>query len=86
LQGLEDHGFIGVKRMGELDIMPFATACKRDHPTVEATAMAVALCSVWQDYLSDASWYPFKPIEDEFGNRKVYIICKTNQAYPTISS
>lgn len=75
-----------MKRIGEDDIVPFATACKRDHPTVEANARAEALCSVWQDYLSDASWYPFKPIEDEFGNRKVYIIYKTNQPYPTISS
>ncbi|XP_062018316.1 factor of DNA methylation 1-like isoform X2 [Rosa rugosa] len=62
IRGLVDDGFIGVKRMGELDITPFATACKRDHSMLEP--------EVWQDYLSDPSWHPFKAIEDEFGNRK----------------
>ena len=60
-----DDGFIGVKRMGELDITAFSTACKRDHSLLGP--------DVWQDYLSDPSWHPFKAIEDKFGNRKVYI-------------
>lgn len=74
LQGLVDDGFIGVKRMGELDITPFATACKRNHSMLEP--------EVWQEYLSDPSWHPFKAFEDEFGNRKVY----TKQENPTTSS
>ncbi|XP_024199539.1 factor of DNA methylation 1 isoform X2 [Rosa chinensis] len=62
IRELVDGGFIGVKRMGEIDITPFATACKRDNSMLEP--------EVWQDCISDPSWYPFKPIEDEFGNRK----------------
>lgn len=74
LQELVDDGFIGVKRMGELDITPFATACKRNHSMLEP--------EVWKEYLSDPSWHPFKAFEDEFGNRKVY----TKQENPTTSS
>nr|XP_011461196.1 PREDICTED: factor of DNA methylation 3-like isoform X2 [Fragaria vesca subsp. vesca] len=62
IKELVDDGFIGVKRMGELDITPFTTACKREHSMLEPV--------VWQDYLSDPNWHPFKAIEDEFGNRK----------------
>ncbi|CAN6695971.1 unnamed protein product [Malus baccata var. baccata] len=59
---------IGVKRMGDLDCEPFQTACKRKYPTDEAADdQAAMLCSLWEDYLADSSWYPFKMSMDPSG-------------------
>ncbi|KAM2056903.1 hypothetical protein FF2_029147 [Malus domestica] len=62
---------IGVKRMGDLDCEPFQTACKRKYPTDEAADdQAAMLCSLWEDYLADSSWYPFKMSMDPSGVAK----------------
>ncbi|CAN6695959.1 unnamed protein product [Malus baccata var. baccata] len=59
---------IGVKRMGDLDCEPFQTACKRKYPTDEAADdQAAMLCSLWEEYLADSSWYPFKMSMDPSG-------------------
>ncbi|CAB4282450.1 unnamed protein product [Prunus armeniaca] len=54
------RAFIGVKRMGELESKPFQTACKRRYPMDEADDQAAALCSLWESYLRDSCWKPFK--------------------------
>ncbi|BFG34122.1 hypothetical protein CerSpe_203960 [Prunus speciosa] len=54
------RAFIGVKRMGELESKPFQTACKRKYPMDEADDQAVALCSLWESYVRDSCWKPFK--------------------------
>ncbi|XP_068309619.1 factor of DNA methylation 5-like [Pyrus communis] len=62
---------IGVKRMGDLDCEPFQTACKRKYPTDKAADdQAAMLCSLWEDYLADSSWYPFKMSMDPSGAAK----------------
>ncbi|KAJ0020631.1 hypothetical protein Pint_32385 [Pistacia integerrima] len=60
---------IGVRRMGELDRIPFHSVAKKKFPE-EAGEKAVELCSLWEEYLRDPSWHPFKIIVDIDGNYK----------------
>ncbi|PIN24385.1 hypothetical protein CDL12_02918 [Handroanthus impetiginosus] len=53
---------ICVKRMGELDGKPFYEAAKRKYAGEDAKANAVELCSLWDEYLRDPSWHPYKVI------------------------
>jgi hypothetical protein len=62
-----------VKRLGDLDNKPFQTACKRIYPTEEADDHAATLCSLWEDYLRDSSWHPFKQSTNSLGDCKVFI-------------
>ncbi|XP_059455893.1 protein INVOLVED IN DE NOVO 2 [Corylus avellana] len=51
---------IGVKRMGALDNKPFHEAMKRKYSEEEADMRASELCSLWEEYLKDPDWHPFK--------------------------
>ncbi|TQD86382.1 hypothetical protein C1H46_028071 [Malus baccata] len=64
--------------MGDLDCEPFQTACKRKYPTDEpADDQAAMLSSLWEEYLADSSWYPFKMSMDPSGVAKASILtCK----------
>ncbi|CAK9135624.1 unnamed protein product [Ilex paraguariensis] len=53
---------IGVRRMGELDSKPFHEAMKRKYNDTEADERASELCSLWEEYLRDPDWHPFKVI------------------------
>ncbi|XWS74132.1 hypothetical protein CRYUN_Cryun02cG0189200 [Craigia yunnanensis] len=64
------RAYIGVKRMGELDSKPFQIAAKRKYSAVEADEKSAELCSLWQEYLQDSSWHPFKILTDKEGNSK----------------
>ncbi|XP_004242072.3 factor of DNA methylation 4-like [Solanum lycopersicum] len=59
----ESRAFIGVKRMGELDGKPFHAAAKRKFNPKEAAEKAVEICSLWEDYLRDPNWHPYKIIQ-----------------------
>ncbi|PIA65420.1 hypothetical protein AQUCO_00100722v1 [Aquilegia coerulea] len=64
---LSGRTLIGVKRMGEINSKPFVWACQKKYPA-EAMIKASELCSLWQEYLKDPEWQPFKVIyvgEDE---------------------
>ncbi|KAE8039064.1 hypothetical protein FH972_011512 [Carpinus fangiana] len=67
------RGNIGIKRMGELESKPFLTATKRKFPDEEADEKGVELCSLWEDYLRDPSWHPFKIILGKEGSTKEII-------------
>ncbi|XP_062084967.1 factor of DNA methylation 4-like [Humulus lupulus] len=63
IKGLRDsssRAFIGVKRLGELDIKPILTAVKRKSSDEEAEVRATEICSLWDSHIRDPSWYPFK--------------------------
>ncbi|XP_057474899.1 protein INVOLVED IN DE NOVO 2-like [Actinidia eriantha] len=63
INGLKNsRAFIGVKRMGELDHKPFLKAAKRKYTGEAVGVKATELCSLWDDYLRDPSWHPFKII------------------------
>ncbi|CAH1430617.1 unnamed protein product [Lactuca virosa] len=53
---------IGVKRMGELDNKPFYNAMKKRYNETEAEDKASEICSLWEEYLRDPNWHPFKII------------------------
>ena len=46
--------------MGELDSKPFLEAMKRKYNEEEAEDRAMELCSLWEEYLKDPDWHPFK--------------------------
>ncbi|XP_021749571.1 protein INVOLVED IN DE NOVO 2-like [Chenopodium quinoa] len=62
LKEMSNRGFIGVKRMGELDSTVFQEACKRKYPEDIAEDKAAEFCSLWDEYLRDPEWHPFKVV------------------------
>ncbi|KAF8396789.1 hypothetical protein HHK36_018422 [Tetracentron sinense] len=60
LKEMSNRALIGVKRMGALDNKPFLDASKRKYPSEEADEKALELCSLWEEYLRDPEWHPFK--------------------------
>ncbi|OMO62617.1 hypothetical protein COLO4_32991 [Corchorus olitorius] len=62
---------IDIKRMGELDCKPFVEEMKRRYINVEEglpEEKALELCSLWDDYLRNPEWHPFKRVKlDEEG-------------------
>nr|XP_043617497.1 protein INVOLVED IN DE NOVO 2-like [Erigeron canadensis] len=53
---------IGVKRMGELENKPFYEAMRQKYNKKEAEDKALEVCSLWEGYLGDPKWHPFKVI------------------------
>ncbi|GFP82329.1 factor of DNA methylation 4 [Phtheirospermum japonicum] len=53
---------ICVKGMGELDVRPFAKAAEMKYAGEDWKAKAVELCSLWEHYLRDPSWHPYKVV------------------------
>ncbi|CDP09063.1 unnamed protein product [Coffea canephora] len=64
---------IGVKRMGEMDDVPFKNAAKRMFRRKEIAVKAAELCSQWEDHLRDPNWHPFKIVktDDSKGHKEV---------------
>ncbi|KAJ1396778.1 putative domain XH [Sesbania bispinosa] len=62
---------IGVKRMGELDTGPFLEAMKKRYNEVEAEKKASEMCSLWEEYLKDANWHPFKVVNIEGKEKEI---------------
>ncbi|KAL9226603.1 hypothetical protein vseg_002395 [Gypsophila vaccaria] len=68
---MSNRGLIGVKRMGELDSTVFQEACKRRYPEDIAEDKAAELCSLWDEYLRDPEWHPFKVIGVDGDHKEV---------------
>nr|XP_043633850.1 protein INVOLVED IN DE NOVO 2 [Erigeron canadensis] len=62
LKELSKSSHIGVKRMGELENKPFLDAMKRKYGDMDAEDRASELCSLWEEYLRDPNWHPFKVV------------------------
>ncbi|KAL8137468.1 hypothetical protein V2J09_003469 [Rumex salicifolius] len=63
---ISNRAAIGIKRMGELVPTAFLEACKRKYHEVElAEDKAADLVSMWEEYLRDPEWHPFKILEAE---------------------
>lgn len=56
--------------MGELDNKPFHDARKMKYGESEVDEKTSELCSLWEEYLRDPDWHPFKVITVD-GNSKV---------------
>ncbi|KAF2318808.1 hypothetical protein GH714_010878 [Hevea brasiliensis] len=50
---------IGVKRMGEIDIKPFEDICLQKFSR-DYEEKLMQICSLWQHYISNPNWHPFK--------------------------
>ncbi|XP_057989588.1 factor of DNA methylation 1 isoform X2 [Hevea brasiliensis] len=63
LSGLQDFMdgeiTIGVKRMGEIDIKPFEDICLQKFSR-DYEEKLMQICSLWQHYISNPNWHPFK--------------------------
>lgn len=57
------NAFICVKRMGELDEKPFLAAAKKKYNSEEAADKALEVCSLWENYVRDSNWHPYKIIQ-----------------------
>ncbi|KAK7386547.1 hypothetical protein VNO78_26863 [Psophocarpus tetragonolobus] len=62
IKDLSPQGSISLKRMGELDTGPFLEAMKKIYNEEEAEERASELCSLWEEYLKNPDWHPFKVI------------------------
>lgn len=74
IKGLNDissRSLIGVKRMGELESKSFLESCKRKFSAQEADEKSVELCSLWEDYLREPQWHPYKMIKDSDGLKEI---------------
>lgn len=74
INGLKDfsnRGNIGIKRMGELDSLVFQEACKRKYPEDIAEDKAAELCSLWDEYLRDPEWHPFRVVGVDGDHKEV---------------
>ncbi|GAV70287.1 XS domain-containing protein/XH domain-containing protein/zf-XS domain-containing protein [Cephalotus follicularis] len=65
LKEISTRDHIRVKRMGELDSRPFHAAMKRKYNEEEAEERASDLCSLWEEYLKDPDWHPFRVVKVE---------------------
>jgi len=65
LQGIEEISStnIAVKRMGDLNGGPFLEHMKKKYKGGEAEVRAANLCSLWQFYINDSAWHPFKLVK-----------------------
>ncbi|XP_024014820.1 factor of DNA methylation 3 isoform X2 [Eutrema salsugineum] len=63
LRDMRSH--IGVRRMGELDTKPFMEAMRRNYCQEDLEDWAVEVIQLWEEYLKDPDWHPFKRIKLE---------------------
>ncbi|CAN7059837.1 unnamed protein product [Brassica oleracea var. botrytis] len=65
---------IGVKRMGELVTKPFMDALQQKYCQQDVEDRAIDVLQLWEDYLKDPDWHPFKRIKLENQEREVEVI------------
>lgn len=61
--------------MGEIDEKAFVMQCKKKYKGDEALMKASKGCSLWQKYLGDPAWHPFKIIETNGKNEVNCVAC-----------
>ncbi|GAV70289.1 XH domain-containing protein [Cephalotus follicularis] len=71
LKEISTRDHIRVKRMGVLDSRPFHAAMKRKYNEEEAEERASDLCSLWEEYLKDPDWHPFRVVKVEGKDKQV---------------
>ncbi|XP_019090174.1 PREDICTED: factor of DNA methylation 3-like [Camelina sativa] len=59
----ETRSHIGVRRVGEIDTKPFMEAMKIKYCQEDLEDWAVEVIQLWEEYLKDPDWHPFKRIK-----------------------
>lgn len=62
-----------IKRMGEVDQIPFQQMCLERIPSEDWLGAAAKICSCWQDQVQDPHWHPFK-IDNADGVARVCLL------------
>ncbi|KAI4299565.1 hypothetical protein L6164_033009 [Bauhinia variegata] len=71
MKEVSSRAHIGVKRMGNLDARPFVQAMKQMFNEEDAEDKASELCSLWEEYLKDPGWHPFRIITVEGKDKEI---------------
>ncbi|KAJ1396786.1 putative domain XH [Sesbania bispinosa] len=71
IKEISNRANIGVKRIGELDCRQFLEAMKKKYNEEEAEERASELCSLWEEYLKDPDWHPFKVVMIEGKEKEI---------------
>jgi hypothetical protein len=87
ISNLRDMGLhIGVKRMGELDTKPFMKAMRIKYCQEDLEDWAVEVIQLWEEYLKDPDWHPFKRIKLETAETIVEVIDEDDEKLRTLKN
>ncbi|VFQ81203.1 unnamed protein product [Cuscuta campestris] len=56
---------VGIRRMGEVDQIPFQTVCLRRFGRQDWELKATELSSLWQEMVNNPNWHPFRTIKKD---------------------
>ncbi|CAF1935141.1 hypothetical protein HID58_068404 [Brassica napus] len=82
LRDMRSH--IGVRRMGELDTKPFMEAMRRKYCQEDLEDWAVEIIQLWEEYLKDPDWHPFKRIKLDAAETIVEVIDEDDEKLRTL--
>ncbi|KAF3608219.1 hypothetical protein DY000_02050814, partial [Brassica cretica] len=82
LRDMRSH--IGVRRMGELDTKPFMEAMRRKYCQEDLEDWAVEIIQLWEEYLKDPDWHPFKRIKLDAAETIVEVIDEEDEKLRTL--
>ncbi|EOA30086.1 hypothetical protein CARUB_v10013193mg [Capsella rubella] len=82
----ETSSHIGVRRMGELDTKPFMEAMKLKYCQEDLEEWAVDVIQLWEGYLKDPDWHPFKRIKLETEETVVEVIDEEDEKLRTLKN
>ncbi|KAF2589512.1 hypothetical protein F2Q70_00040507 [Brassica cretica] len=68
-----------VNRMGELVTKPFMDALQQKYCQQDVEDRAIDVLQLWEDYLKDPDWHPFKRIKLENQEREMEVIDDTDE-------
>ncbi|KAG2305783.1 hypothetical protein Bca4012_085350 [Brassica carinata] len=80
----EMRSHIGVRRMGELDTKPFMEAMRRKYCQEDLEDWAVEIIQLWEEYLKDPDWHPFKRIKLDAAETIVEVIDEDDEKLRTL--
>ncbi|CAH8359918.1 unnamed protein product [Eruca vesicaria subsp. sativa] len=84
LRDMRSH--IGVRRMGELDTKPFMEAMRRKYCLEDLEDWAVEVIQLWEEYLKDPDWHPFKRIKLDAAETIVEVIDEDDEKLRTLKN
>uniref|UniRef100_A0A1J3J0I4 Protein INVOLVED IN DE NOVO 2 n=1 Tax=Noccaea caerulescens TaxID=107243 RepID=A0A1J3J0I4_NOCCA len=70
---------IGVRRMGELVAKPFMDAMQQKYCQQDVEDRAIDVLQLWEDYLKDPDWHPFKRVKLENQETEVEVIDESDE-------